>query len=191
MESRIEQAIQAMEIYISECNPQMLNKSNIVVNREEIEEYLSELKRHVPDEVKKYKKVLANKDAILEDARKKADEIIKAANIQFQEILSEQEIMKQAYASANAVVETATAQAQEILEKATNDANEIRTGAIQYTDGILANVQQALEGTMNTYQANYATLLNDLAQYHGIVIENRKELVPAEEVATDMTYKEE
>ena len=190
MESRIEQSIQELEIYISECNPQTLNKRNIVVNKEEIEEYINELKRQIPDEVKKYKKVLANKDAILDDAKKKADEIIKAANVQFQEILSEQEIMKQAYASANAVVEAATAQAQEILTAATNDANEIRTGEIQYTDAILANVQSSIEGTMSTYQDNYTKLLNDLAKYHGTIIENRRELMPAEEIANGMGYPE-
>ena len=180
MKSRIEQSIEEIEIYISECSPQMLNKNNIIVNIDEFEEYLKELKRHIPEEVNKYRKVLANRDAILDDAKRKADEIIKKANAQLQEIVSEQEIMKQAYAQANAVVEAATTHAQEILSKATKEADELRTSAVQYTDDILANVQHAIAGTLTTYQTNSERLLNDLNQYYGTIIENRKELYPSE-----------
>mgnify|MGYP003288753433 CR=1 FL=1 len=180
MKSRIEQAIEEIEIYINECSPQMLNKNNVVVNREEFEEYLNELKRHIPDEINRYRKVLANRDAILDDAQRKAAEIIEKANQQLQKIVSEQEIMKQAYAQANAVVEAATTQAQEMLAKATKEAEELRTSAVQYTDDILANVQHAIAGTLTTYQANSERLLNDLNQYYGTIIENRKELYPSE-----------
>ena len=83
-----------------------------------------------PEEIKRYQKILANKDAILADAQAKAESIINQANIQLNELVSEQEIMKQAYAQANAVVEAATAQAQEILNSATADANATDTTLI-------------------------------------------------------------
>ena len=113
MTSRIEQIIEEIEEYIDGCNYSPLSKKNIVVNKEEIEELLRELRMKTPDEIKRYQKILANKDAILADAQAKADAIVNQANIQLNELISEQEIMKQAYAQANAVVEAATAQAQE------------------------------------------------------------------------------
>ena len=179
MTSRIEQIIEEIEEYIDSCSYQKLSKKNIIVNKEEMEELLRELRMKTPDEIKRYQKMLANKDAILADAQEKATAIVNQANIQLNEMLSEQEIMKQAYAQANAVVEAATAQAQEILNSAAADANEIRMGAMQYTDSMLANMQSIIQNTMESYNARYASLLNSLNGYYEMISENRQELAPS------------
>ena len=178
MTSRIEQIIEEIEEYIDGCNYSPLSKKNIVVNKEEIEELLRELRMKTPDEIKRYQKILANKDAILADAQAKADAIVNQANIQLNELISEQEIMKQAYAQANAVVEAATVQAQEILNSAAADANEIRMGAMQYTDSMLANMQSIIQNTMESYNSRYASLINSLNGYYEMIAENRQELAP-------------
>ena len=179
MTSRIEQIIEEIEEYIDSCSYQKLSKKNIIVNKEEMEELLRELRMKTPDEIKRYQKMLANKDAILADAQEKATAIVNQANIQLNEMLSEQEIMKQAYAQANAVVEAATAQAQEILNSAAADANEIRMGAMQYTDSMLANMQSIIQNTMESYNTRYASLLNSLNGYYEMISENRQELAPS------------
>lgn len=178
MTSRIEQIIEEIEEYIDGCNYQPLSKKNIVVNKEEIEDLLRELRMKTPDEIKRYQKILANKDAILADAQAKAESIINQANIQLNELISEQEIMKQAYAQANEVIESATAQAQEILNAATADANEIRLGAMQYTDSMLANMQSIIQNTMESYNSRYSSLINSLNGYYEVIAENRQELAP-------------
>lgn len=178
MTSRIEQIIEEIEEYIDSCSNQPLSKKNIIVNKEEIEELLRELRMKTPEEIKRYQKILANKDAIMADAQAKAESIVNQANVQLNELISEQEIMKQAYAQANAVVEAAAAQAQEILNKATADANEIRMGAMQYTDGMLANMQSIIQNTMESYNSRYASLINSLNGYYEMINENRMELAP-------------
>ena len=178
MTSRIEQIIEEIEEYIDSCNYSPLSKKNIVVNKEEIEELLRELRMKTPDEIKRYQKILANKDAILADAQAKAEMIVNQANLQLNEMISEQEIMKQAYAQANAVVEAASIQAQEILNAATADANEIRMGAMQYTDSMLANMQSIIQNTMESYNSRYASLINSLNGYYEMINENRMELAP-------------
>ena len=179
MTSRIEQIIEEIEEYIDGCNYSPLSKKNIVVNKEELEELLRELRMKTPDEIKRYQKMLANKDAILADAQSKADAIVNHANLQLTEMISEQEIMKQAYAQANAVVEAATVQAQEILKSAAADANEIRMGAMQYTDSMLANMQSIIQNTMESYNSRYASLINSLNGYYDMIAENRQELAPS------------
>ena len=178
MTSRIEQIIEEIEEYIDSCNYSPLSKKNIVVNKEEIEELLRELRMKTPDEIKRYQKILANKDAILADAQAKAEMIVNQANLQLNEMISEQEIMKQAYAQANAVVEAASIQAQEILNNATADANEIRMGAMQYTDSMLANMQSIIQNTLESYNTRYASLVNSLNGYYEMIQENRMELAP-------------
>ena len=74
--SRIEQIITEIEDYIDSCKFQPLSNTKILVNKEEIEELLVELRLRIPEEIKKYQKIISNKDAILADAQNKADAII-------------------------------------------------------------------------------------------------------------------
>ena len=142
MSSRIEQIIEEIEEYIDrDCKFQPLSTTKIIVNKEHLDELLRELRMKTPDEIKRYQKIIANRDAILADAKAKADAMIEEAQVQTTELVSEHEIMQQAYAQANEIVTQATAQAQEIIDNATSDANAIRIGAIQYTDDLLANAE--------------------------------------------------
>ena len=76
MSSRIEQVIEDIENYIDSCKFQPLSTTKIVVNKDEIDELLRELRMKTPDEIRRYQKIIANKDAILEDARQKADKML-------------------------------------------------------------------------------------------------------------------
>ena len=80
MASRIEQIIEEIEEYIDGCKPQTFSSSKIIVNREEMEELLNELRIKTPEEIKRYQKIISNKEAILADAQQKAEAIIAQAN---------------------------------------------------------------------------------------------------------------
>ena len=139
MSSRIEQIIEEIEEYVDSCKFQPLSSTKIVVNKEELEELLRELRMKTPDEIKRYQKIISNKDAILADAQSKADAIVAEAREKTQSMVTESEIMREATEQANDLLERTNQQAQEILDNATNDANNIRMGALQYTDDMLAN----------------------------------------------------
>ena len=141
MSSRIEQIIEEIEEYIDSCKFQPLSTTKIIVNKDQMDELLRELRMKTPDEIKRYQKIIANKDAILADAQAKADSMLEQAQVHTNELVSEHEIMQQAYAQANEIVMAATEQAQQILDNATSDANDIRIGAIQYTNDLLANAK--------------------------------------------------
>ena len=177
--SRIEQIIEEIEDYIDTCKGPLLSSGDkIIVNRERMEELLRELRMKTPEEIKRYQRVLANKDAIMEDEQQKAQAIIAQANIQNQELINEHEIMQQAYEQANQVIDTATSQAQEILDNATRDANEIRLGAIQYTDGLLANLQDMVQRMVETSNLRYEAMMNNFQDFYNVVVSNRAELSP-------------
>ena len=174
MNSRLEQIIAEIEEYIDSCKSSTFSKGKIVVDKEELMELLTELRLKTPEEIKRYQKIIANKDAILSDAQAKADEIIAQAQIQTNELVSEHQIMQQAYAQANEVVSIATNQAQEILDKATEDANSIRTAAIEYTDNLLSNLENIVVHAIDTSKAKYDGLLSSLQNCYDIVKANRE-----------------
>ena len=180
MSSRIEQLIDEIEDYIDSCKYQPLSKTNIIVNKEEIDELLRELLMKTPDEIKRYQKIISNKEAILNDARSKAEALIKDATVQTTELINEHEIMQQAYAQANEVVRMATMQAQDILNTATAEANGVRTSAMQYLDDMLANLESAMTATLATTTEHYESFYNTINGYNETVKANRAELRPVQ-----------
>ena len=178
MSSRIEQLIDEIEDYIDGCKYQPLSKTNIIVNKEEIDELLRELRMRTPDEIKRYQKIISNKEAILNDARSKAEALINDATVHTNELINEHEIMQQAYAQANEVVKMATHQAQEILDNATIEANNMRMAAMQYTDDMLASLENLMTTTLNATTAHYESFFNTINGYNEVVKANRAELMP-------------
>ena len=185
MSSRIEQIIEEIEEYIDSCKFQPLSTTKIIVNKDQMDELLRELRMKTPDEIKRYQKIIANKDAILADARAKAESMLEEAQIHTNELVSEHEIMQQANAQANDIVTAATEQAQQILDNATNDANDIRLGAVQYTDELLAGVESIVGHTMDSYTSKFDGLVNSQKECYDVVRANRAELVQPEEAEYD------
>ena len=180
MSSKIEQVIDEIEEYLDTCKYAAFSSTNIIVNREELEELIAELRQKTPEEIRRYQKIISNKEAILADAQQKADQIIAQAQIQTNELVSEHQIMQQAYAQANEVVMIATKQAQEILDNATNEANNIRMYAMTYTDDKLKGLEEILSNSIDSSKARYENLINSLQGFLDVVSANRAELFPSE-----------
>ena len=178
MSSRIEQIIGEIEEYVDSCKFQPLSSTKIVVNKEELEELLRELRMKTPDEIKRYQKIISNKDAILADAQSKADSLIADAQAKQQQMIEESEVMQQAYEQANDLLEKTNTQAQDILDNATNDANSIRMGALQYADEMLENLEKIMSHTIDTAGTKYNNFINSIQSCYDIVNKNRRELSP-------------
>ena len=188
MQSRMEQLIEEMEHYIASCKPQAFSKENIIVDRYHMEELLDELKRRTPEELKRYQKIMAQKDAILDDARSKAEALVNKATLQTNELVSEHEIMQQAHARAQEVETMARQKAQELVDAAAEEANAMRMAAVQYTDDLLANIENLLNHSIQTTSGQYENMLTSLNQYRDVVLNNRHEL-RGEDEEEDVTYE--
>ncbi len=182
MNSKIEQLIDELEEYIESCKPKFMSNSEIIVNKDEIDELIRELRMKTPDEIRRYQKIISNKEAILNDARTKAQALIDEATVHTNELISEHEIMQQAYAQPNGIVATAAKQAQEILDKATIEANELRTQASQYTEDRLAELESIVLSAIQTSSADYNKLLGSLGQYRDLIQSNIRMLHPSEDL---------
>lgn len=193
MSSRMEQIIEEIENVIDGCKTSPFSGGKILVDREQIDELLSELRAKTPEEIKRYQKIISNKEAILADAQSKADQILAQAQIQTNELVSEHQIMQQAYAQANEVVQIATKQAQEILDNAQNEANELRMNVMAYADAQLKSLEEVLNSSIDTSKARYDSLIGSLSSIADVVTANRAQLFPPdvdEEPASESKTKE-
>ena len=76
MSSKIEQIIDEIETFIDSCKFQTLSSTRIIVDKESLEQLLRELRKNTPVEIVRYQKIISNKEAILNDAREKADAML-------------------------------------------------------------------------------------------------------------------
>ncbi len=182
MSSRIEQLIDELEEYIESCKPTIRSSSKIIVNKDEIDDLLRELRMKTPDEIKRYQKIISNKDAILNDAQAKAKALIEEATVHKNELISEHEIMQKAYEQANSIVAIAAKQAKDILDNATIEANELKTQASKYTEDRLAELNAIVLSAIETTAANYEKTMGALVQYRDLIQSNIRALHPLEDL---------
>jgi vacuolar-type H+-ATPase subunit H len=114
-----------------------------LVDKEEILEIIKEIRLKLPDDIKQAKWVKEERQRILLEAQKEANNIIKDAENRISSLIDEHEITKKAYEQAN-----------EIIANAQKNAREIRLGTREYADSILNKVEEILKDTIDVVQAN-------------------------------------
>ena len=181
MSSKIEQQIDKIEDFIDSCRYQTFSKTNIIVDKDELDALLEELRARTPEEIRHYQRIINNKEAILEDARRKAEEMINEATVHTNELVNEHEIMQQAYAQAQEIVRLATQQGQDILDKAISEANAYRSSAAQYMDDMLAQIEQSTVSARNNLTGIFSNFHSEMSDYIDTVRQNRQELLPQDD----------
>ena len=108
-----------------------------LVDKEEVLEIIKEIRLKLPDDIKQAKWVKEERQRILLEAQKEANNIIKEAENKIASLVDEHEITKRAYEQAN-----------EIVANAQKNARDIRLGTREYADSILNKVEEILRDTI-------------------------------------------
>ena len=181
--SRIEQLIEDIYEFIEGCKMSPLSSTKVVVPKDQLYDLLDELRLRTPDEIKRYQKIIANRDSIISDAEEKAATMLAEAQEKTNELISNHEIVQQAYQQAQQIVDQAQYHANEILTSANNDANQIRTGSLAYSSEMLEEVEKLFEDAVKETKNRYSTLIAAVEENLNTVKTNRKEI-------TDQLYPE-
>lgn len=174
--SRIEQLIDEIEEFIESCKPQPFSQSKVIVPKDELYELLTELRLKTPDEIKRYQKIIANKDKIISDAEAQARKMLDETTAYANALVDEHEIMIKAYEKAEEVMRSANEQAEATVNAANEDAENIRRGALEYTAELIDNLQTVIGRTIEVAKTNYDGLLGGLSYNMDILKSNREAL---------------
>ena len=192
--SRIEEKIEDIYAFVECCKMQLLSATKVVVPKNELYDLLDDLRRDVPDEIKRYQKMLSQRDAILEDAEEKAASILEEAKEQYKALVEEHSIMQQAYQQAEAMVNEANKEATAIITAARRQAEEIGSGAIYYTTDMLDVTEKLLASAYESAVSNANALENALKNNIETIRKNKAELIesnqPEETQEEDTQYME-
>ena len=129
------------EIIEKSKNLPFTNKS--VIDKEEFLEIIKEIRLKLPDELKQAKWIKEERQRILLEAQKEADELVKEAENRIISMIDEHEITRKAYE-----------QKAEIIETANEMAREISNGTKEHADKLLAEIETLLENELKTIQNN-------------------------------------
>lgn len=174
--SRIEQLIEDIYEFVESCRMQPLSSTKVIVPKDELYDLLDELRLRTPDEIKRYQKIISNRDAIIADAEEKAETILKQTRDKAKDLLNEHEIMQQAYYQANEMVMQASEEADRLRREAIEEAEQIRTGALVYSNDVLTEVERVLASAYETAASRYDNFIGALKNNLDIINNNKREL---------------
>lgn len=205
---KMEQIIDQIENYLSNCKPRAFSSTEIIVNREDMDTYMQTLRRGMPEEVKQYQKIIANKEAILSDAVSRAEnmkaeaeqqakDLLDQATAEHNQMISEHEIMQRAQARADEFVNMAMNKAQGIIDNATMEANALKDAANQYMEEVLTHLNKIIGSAQESFVGNfnrcmqaseesYQKLYSSLDEYHRLIEGNIQQLHPEEQSLSEI-----
>lgn len=114
-----------------------------VVEKEQLLDIIKEVRLKLPDELKQAKWIKEERERILAESQKEADDIVKEAENRIISMIDEHEITRKAYE-----------QKAQIIETANEMSREISKGTKDYADNLLANLEVVLEDALKTVQNN-------------------------------------
>ncbi len=177
-DSKIEQRIEDIYGFVESCKMQSFSTTKVVVPKNDLYDLLDDLRRDLPQEIKRYHKMLNQRDAILEDAERKRADILADAKAQYSALVEEHSIMKEAYQQAEATVQQANAEAEAIIADARRQADEIGAGAIYYTNDLLDMAEKVIARAYESTVNNSKALETALSGHLDIIRRNKAELMP-------------
>ena len=188
---RVEQLIEDMYRLVESSKPVSFRSNKVAVSRDELFDLLNELQLKAPDEIRRCQKMLANRDAIIEDAKKKALALEEEAKRKAQHLIDANEIMQQACYQATEILKKANTEAEAVRESARRDAEDIRYGALAYTNDMLSQMETVLSQTYQTTKSCTDSLIETLYQNCIMVSANRKELCEQNAISGEVFMKQE
>lgn len=131
-----------------------------MIDCEQMREYIDTIRLNMPAELKKAKDTARDRENIIAEANKEAEEIIKKAEERAKVLVSEQEIIKQADDVANDQIKRAMQQADQIVSEAIAKDKDIRNALAANLDKVLSDAQRVLTRNLNEVTATKDAVLS-------------------------------
>jgi cell division septum initiation protein DivIVA len=134
----LETALNSLEHQLAEARPVPLSAS-VMVNKEDLERVAQAIRASLPEEIRQARWVLKERDELLAQATRDAEQIVADGQLERDRLLSETEIVREAQREA-----------QRIIDRAAEEGRKIRHEAEDYVDGKLGDFEVVLQKTLAT-----------------------------------------
>lgn len=118
-----------------------------VVEEDDLAKFLDELRELLPKELEEAKKIIADRERILDEAQKEAQNIVEQAKSYVIKLTDENVINKQAQEQAN-----------ELMLQASKNASNLQSDAVIYAEQVFNHVLNNLEQTLEVVRQGHRDL---------------------------------
>lgn len=141
--------------------------STVKVNKDELLDILDQIREELPEELRRARWLLKEKDEFLQQARMERQEIIEQGRAQVARMIERQEIIR-----------AAEARARQIVAEARADARTLQRRVEDYCDHKLASFEAVLDRTSRTLQQGREKLLGSAAVQEPVEGHQEQQLPP-------------
>ena len=149
----VDELLDLMEETLEEGTAMPFSSGKRVVDVDKMRDIIDDVRANLPDEMRQSKKIVDDRERIMQDAHQEAHSIIKQAEERAKLLTSEQEITKRAQKRA-----------VEILTTAQNQSREISKSATSYCETILKNAEESLARSIADIKNTRMNLRNATAR---------------------------
>lgn len=139
MATLFEDILEELEEMAEEAFNVPLSGGKCFINGEELREKLEQLRLNLPIEIKKASEICAERDKIIERAKKEYDAKLAAAESKAQYMLDNDRITKEAKANA-----------AQIIKNAEDEASRLRNAACKFVDDNLKEAEDKLSDSIKS-----------------------------------------
>ncbi len=147
----IEDIIDKLEDLLEDAWHLPMSGGRIIVSSENIKRILEDLRLNLPKEIVQAKKIVADRNQIIEDTKNEAQSMAKAFQEKAKSLVNRDEIVKNAQSTA-----------KEIILDAKQKSKEMRSAAAKYTEKLLKDVEDALNNNLSEIKKVKQSLKSNL-----------------------------
>lgn len=155
----IEFLIERLESYILEESPKLFGMRG--VNEDEVNSRIQQLREAIPEELMQAKKVILERDAVIEAAEVEAKRIIAEANAKAEQSATEHRLVQEARQKADTLVRRAKREAAGLR----SDADEYVFDALSDLQAELNRLSRVVENGLQKIEADREQSLQTRAEY--------------------------
>ena len=133
MDNSVDNILGMMEGILETAKVFPMSRGRVLIDQEQFLDMLADLRAQLPRELEDARRIVADRNNILETAKKEAEMTTRAAEERARRLVDHDEIVKQAQLQANEIMSTAQLQSR-----------ELKKAAIEYADSVLAQVDEQL-----------------------------------------------
>lgn len=145
----IESLVDELDDMIEEAWTLPLSGGKSILDADKVKRILEDIRLSFPKEIRQAKAIAADRNNIIDDAKKEAERIIRSAEEKAKAIVNKDEIVKEANAKANSMVIDAQKKSKEIIKA----ANEYVDDLMAKTDMILSESLAEVRKTRKSIKA--------------------------------------
>lgn len=143
----ITEILDAMEDMLDKAWNLPLSGGKCIVDIDRMQEWIADIRLHLPKEIKQAKMIVTDRQDILVDAKKEAEQIIQDAEKRANKMVTQSEITKRAQSKAN-----------QMMAQAHDQSTDLKTATGRFVDSLLSDAESSLTKTLQELKAAHTEM---------------------------------